>query len=209
MVDDETGRGGAVANCDRAEGRRRLLDMDPSGVREDCDAAAPCVSGGHLGRVCPRQLTERQECADAVTSGFEAAQIAYARVRHANARALAEAAGDLGIDAPEERRGALRVIVGTTDGLDFAIHERWDMCGITVDDPTGIPAQPLGSGPRADLSRHGQVDNRHALWIVASAVRTTRRRSRCPHGTAASVRCCAICGQPLTDPALPDDPGQR
>ena len=198
MVDE-----GVAVDRERIALRTRLLEVDPSGVRDEheatgrdeheamgrCERRCHPRPGRdlHFGRARPYPLTadERQERADEVTTAFEVALDAYAPVREANARPLPDAAAGLAVRAHDGSPGAPWVIARTLDGLTFVMHEPGDADDVIADDTTG------------------------AIRMVTARVRSAPRRSRCPHATTAEARLSPGCGQPLVDPALPDDPGLR
>ncbi|MCG7286395.1 hypothetical protein MHY85_10485 [Cellulomonas sp. ACRRI] len=203
--------------------RRRLLEVDPSSVRDDLDAAAECECGCHPrpgndvhhGALCPCQLTdaERRELADRATRAFEAEQEAWAPVREAHARALASQADALGVDAVEEVPGAPLVISGTVDGVGFTMRERWDKYTIAVRKPVVDERDEaddswdvITRGASVDLYPQGQVDLGHALWFTVAAIRSHLRRVTCTHPVRGRVRYCPRCGAALIDPAL-GEPG--
>jgi hypothetical protein len=207
----------------RVVARRRLLEVEPSGVRNDLDAAAQCECGCHprpggdvhLGQVCPCQLTpaERRERSEEVTRAIARAQDQYAPVREEHQRALAAAAAELGVQATEEVPGAPWVLVGTVDGIRFTMRERWESYTVTIEPDEelgrrlgrqGEAEVVLAEGSSTDLSPSGPVDYRRALGFIVALIRTVVRRASCSHGNSGRSRYCPDCGQALVDPELPD-----
>lgn len=202
----------------RTELRRRLLDVDPSGVRDDAEAAARCECACHPrpgGRIhpdgtCPCQLTaqEREERRTALEQALEAVHSENAQLSAQRELTLAQVAGELGVEAAEEVPAAPWVITGVVDGRGFYMRERWDAYSIVIapDDRPGLdvwsaigePGLLVHEGTVSDLlDPGGQIDYRVALPFVVDVIRSELRRRTCPHPSGPGDQFCPRCGSAL------------
>jgi hypothetical protein len=198
--------------------RRRLLAVDPSGVRDDLDAAARCECSCHPrpgGRVHPDGVCACQLTRDEQAERLRVFEHAIAAVHEQNsadwderAAQLEQVAAELGVEAVERVPAAPWVISGFVDGRAFYMRERWDVYSIVIapDDRPGLdvwsmadePGVVVREGPVTDLVSHGgRVDYRVALPFVVAAVRADLRRRTCPHPARPGDDFCPRCGSPV------------
>ncbi|GAA3817072.1 hypothetical protein CSO01_36710 [Cellulomonas soli] len=205
--------------------RRRLLELDPTGVR-DIEAAAACFCACHPrpadpdshggGRSCPCQLTpEELRALRARTSKLlKEHSTALEAAQREREQRLVDIAADLGIEAREDNLYAPWVIVGRVDGRGFRMRERSDRYAIVIapdDSPTidpwnapdGTQTITVRTGDASDLGNVGPPDYRLALTVITETIRTFLRQRTCPHPHADGDWYCPRCGLTLVDLTRP------
>lgn len=129
--DDGRGR----VRSKRAAARRRLLEAE-SGNVHDLDTAADCECSchprpgqpdRHSDQICHCQWTDqdRRDHLAEFNRVTEQHRSVVDDLQGENARALAEAAAELSMEATEEVTAAPWVLVGLVDGRRFYLRERW------------------------------------------------------------------------------------
>ena len=212
-----------LEEVERVRLRRRLLQVDPSGVRDDLEAAAHCECGCHPspgGRVHPDGVCLCQFTTEEQTQRLAAAERALDAVHQSNiqtwelqAALLQRLADELGVEASETVPAAPWVITGRVDGRGFYMRERWDVYSIVIapDEHPGLdvwasvdePGVVVREGTISDLvASDGTVDYQVALPFVVSVIRSEIRRRTCPHPTRAGDEFCPRCGAPREPAAM-------
>lgn len=213
-----------LEEVERVRLRRLLLQVDPSGVRDDLEAAARCECGchprpgGHVhpDGVCPCQFTteEQAQRLAAAERALDAVHQSNTQTWELQAALLQQVADELGVEASETVPAAPWVITGRVDGRRFYMRERWDVYSIVIapdDQPdldvwaSDVPGVTVQEGSIGDLVEPGGViDYRVALPFIVGVIRVELRRRTCPHPRLPVDRFCSRCGTPLVDEVTAD-----